>query len=90
MGETTIDTPEDSIMLVADDWNRCEHFEVFVNDRKLGETWEKATLDNYLCGDADSAIKECGSARGYFYLPKGVSVSFSISSLWCAFHSFLS
>ncbi|MDO3398173.1 hypothetical protein QWJ41_20845, partial [Nocardioides sp. SOB44] len=67
---TTIDNPEDSILLVADSINRCERFEVYIDGLLVGETSGEGPRDNYLCGAVEKCMKE-GADFAYFTLPRG-------------------
>ena len=67
-----VDILEDSVLLVADARERCQHFEVYINDQFKGETFGDGPLDNSWCGDVE---EECmiknGGSHGYFKLSKG-------------------
>ncbi|KAB2100294.1 hypothetical protein AG0111_0g11256 [Alternaria gaisen] len=71
MYEDVVDVPEDSVFLVADSAQRCQHFEVYVDGEKVGVTNGDGPLDKSACGDAETCIKKNGGSHGYFTLLKG-------------------
>jgi len=67
-----VDILEDSVLLVADARERCQHFEVYINDRFEAETYGDGPLDNSWCGDVgEECMMKSGGSHGYFSLPKG-------------------
>jgi len=71
MYEKVIDVPEDSVFVVADSAQRCQHFEVYVDSEKVGVTNGDGPLDASDCGDAETCIDKNGGSHGYFTLLKG-------------------
>ena len=65
-----VEDAEDTILLVSDSANRCERFEVYVDDKLIGETSGEGLRDNRVCGSADECMKN-GADHAYFTLPKG-------------------
>jgi hypothetical protein len=68
-----VDIPEDSVFLVADANRRCQHFEVYINDVLVGETFGEGPLDNSWCGTGEECMEKHGGSHGYFSLSKGNS-----------------
>ncbi|KAH8642358.1 hypothetical protein IG631_05300 [Alternaria alternata] len=67
-----VDILEDSVLLVADARERCQHFEVYINDQFEGETFGDGPLDNSWCGDVgEECMMNNGGSHGYFKLSKG-------------------
>lgn len=66
-----VDIPEDSIFLVADADKRCQHFEVYIDDKLVGETFGEAPLDDSDCGTGEECMQNNGGSHGYFKLSKG-------------------
>ncbi|KAJ6273168.1 hypothetical protein PSV08DRAFT_348170 [Bipolaris maydis] len=65
------EAPEDGVLVVSDAHGRCEHFEVYVDDRLVGETSGTGPLDFSACGLPDECMEKNGGQHGYFALPKG-------------------
>jgi hypothetical protein len=66
-----VDIPEDSVFLVADARQRCQHFEVYIDDKLVGETFGEGPLDNSWCGTGEECMEKHGGSYGYFNLSKG-------------------
>lgn len=66
-----VNAPEDSVVLVADAGARCQHFEVYIDDERVGETTGEGPLDNSDCGTAENCMANHGGSHGYFKLSKG-------------------
>jgi hypothetical protein len=71
MYDEVVDVPEESVFVVADSKARCQHFEVFVDGKKVGVTNGDGPLDASACGDAETCIEKNGGSHGYFTLQKG-------------------
>jgi len=71
MYDKDVEVPEESIFVVADSAQRCQHFEVFVDGEKVGVTNGDGALDASSCGHAEKCITENGGSKGYFTLQKG-------------------
>jgi hypothetical protein len=71
MYDEVVDVPEDSVFVVADSAQRCQHFEVYVDGEKVGVTNGDGPLDASDCGKAETCIEENGGSHGYFTLQKG-------------------
>jgi hypothetical protein len=63
--------PEDSILLVADARQRCQHFEVYIDKELKGQTFGEGPLDNSWCDKGEICMAEYGGSHGYFNLSKG-------------------
>lgn len=70
IGTQAVEHAEDTILLVSDSANRCERFEVYVDDKLIGETSGEGLRDNRVCESADECMKN-GADHAYFTLPKG-------------------
>jgi len=66
-----VEVPEESVFVVADSADRCQHFEVFVDGEKVGVTNGDGPLDGSRCGGPEECINENGGSKGYFTLQKG-------------------
>ena len=67
-----VDIPEDSVFLVADSQQRCQHFEVYIDGQLAGETFGDGPLDNSWCGEVgEECMEKHGGSHGYFKLSKG-------------------
>ncbi|RYN19707.1 hypothetical protein AA0119_g8403 [Alternaria tenuissima] len=67
-----VDIAEDSVFLVADSQQRCQHFEVYIDDQLAGETFGDGPLDNSWCGEVgEECMEKHGGSHGYFKLSKG-------------------
>lgn len=66
-----VDIPEDSIFLVADSNQRCQHFEVYIDDELVGETTGEGPLDDSDCGTGENCMENHGGSHGFFKLSKG-------------------
>jgi len=66
-----VEVPEESVFVVADSAERCQHFEVFVDGKRVGVTNGDEPLDRSPCGNAEKCITENGGSKGYFTLQKG-------------------
>ncbi|KAH6865990.1 hypothetical protein BKA58DRAFT_462055 [Alternaria rosae] len=71
MYDKDVEVPEESVFVVADSAQRCQHFEVFVDGEKVGVTNGDGPLDGMNCGNAEKCINENGGSRGYFTIQKG-------------------
>jgi len=71
ISSTFFENPEDSILLVADSSQRCQHFVVYVDDRRVGVTDGEGALDASRCGPPEVCMNENGGSHGYFKLAKG-------------------
>ena len=71
MYDEHVEVPEESIFVVADSADRCQHFEVFVDGEKVGVTNGDGPLDASRCGGPEECITENGGSKGYFTLQKG-------------------
>ncbi|RYO57894.1 hypothetical protein AA0116_g7325 [Alternaria tenuissima] len=71
MYDEVVHVPEDSVFVVADSAQRCQHFEVYVDGEKVGVTNGDGPLDASACGDAETCIEKNGGSHGYFTLQKG-------------------
>lgn len=71
ISSTFFDNPEDSILLVADSSQRCQHFVVYVDDKRVGVTNGEGALDASPCGGPEVCMNENGGSHGEFKLLKG-------------------
>ena len=71
MYDEVVYVPEDSVFVVADSAQRCQHFEVYVDGKKVGVTNGDGPLDASDCGKAETCIEKNGGSHGYFTLQKG-------------------
>jgi len=68
---TTVKFDTDGILTVTDDENKAEHFEIKLDGKLLGETYENGFDRWKYCGkDANACIAK-GWSHGYFNVPKG-------------------
>ncbi|EUC43150.1 hypothetical protein COCMIDRAFT_38881 [Bipolaris oryzae ATCC 44560] len=65
-----ISFPEDTVLVVADAARRCQHFEVSIDGKVIGQTYGKGPLDYFDCGTVDNCINNHEGSVGYFTLPK--------------------
>lgn len=73
----SVNHPEASIVLVADSNSRCQHFEVYIDGKIIGETTGDGPLDGTKCGDGVECMEKHGGSHGHFHLPKGKQVNLS-------------
>lgn len=59
------------MLVISDSHGRCEHFEVYIDDRLIGETSGTGPLDFSQCGLPDECMEKNGGQHGYFALPRG-------------------
>ncbi|KAL6160242.1 hypothetical protein ACJBU6_01589 [Exserohilum turcicum] len=71
MFSNIVNLMEDSFLAVADSNGRCQHFEVYIDDELIGETYGTGELDNTNCGRPEQCMEDFGGSHGYFTLPKG-------------------
>ena len=77
LNSTTVNHTEDSIVLVADSGKRCQHFEVYIDGKLIGETTGDGPLDYTKCGDGVECMEKYGGSHGHFHLPKGKQANLS-------------
>lgn len=74
IGSQEVDIPDDSVFLVADSEQRCQHYEVYINGQHVGETSGTGELDGFRCGSGEECMEKHGGSYAYFKILKGKAV----------------